>query len=113
MYNATMSVLNEFPGFSPFGRVIDSYFHEVAPSVAVRNRSVSNVSIITGEEYLRTNSNHQALTIRDLLGNDLDEGTMFVPTTLNTTAELIDFLKSKYYLELSIYCVSFTESVSL
>lgn len=49
LFNATQVVYSQSGVPFPFNRVIDGYFHEVAPSTAVRNRLVSTIPIITGK----------------------------------------------------------------
>lgn len=103
LYNATQAVSSQNAGLYPFNRVVDGYFHEVAPSVAVRNRSVATVPIITGKINRERVQTEDFNNFRFSLGNNLDEGTVFVPPTLNNSAEVVNFFKGVFLCSVSCF----------
>jgi hypothetical protein len=48
IYNASVAVISANPVGFPFNRVIDGYFHDVSPGIAVLNGDIATVPVIMG-----------------------------------------------------------------
>ncbi|KAF9516357.1 hypothetical protein BS47DRAFT_1390812 [Hydnum rufescens UP504] len=78
LLNASNSVTTASPIALPFPRTIDGYFHDQSPAAAVRKGAIAKVPL--------------------LAGSDLDDGTLFAPTTFNTTSQVVYFFETSLYI---------------
>ena len=50
--NATLAMLSRATLAFPFNRVIDGYFHNTPPSMAVRAKKIANVPLMMGRTHI-------------------------------------------------------------
>ncbi|KAF9516356.1 hypothetical protein BS47DRAFT_1315433 [Hydnum rufescens UP504] len=78
LFNASNSITTASPIALPFTPTIDGYFHDQSPVAAVRKGAIAKVPL--------------------LAGNDLDEGTLFAPTTFNMTSQVVYYFETLLYI---------------
>ncbi|KAF8313066.1 alpha/beta-hydrolase [Clavulina sp. PMI_390] len=78
VYNASLLLLSTSTLALPFNRVIDGYFHDSSPSIQVRGKRVSTIPL--------------------MMGNNLDEGTLFASSSVNDSSEFVPVIESGLYI---------------
>ncbi|KAF8313074.1 alpha/beta-hydrolase [Clavulina sp. PMI_390] len=78
IYKATLYLLSTSTLALPFNRVVDGYFHDTQPSNQVRAKRLARIPL--------------------LMGNNLDEGTLFAATTVDNSTAFIPAIEADLYL---------------